>query len=311
VADVSLGSGELLRARDAEAVQRLLPGAEGSGPLGDDARPASRDRSAAGEDPLDRGGVGCLEERLTHLRRRRAEAEARRSHPDTAFRPQFTDRMDDAWRRIYDEHLLNGFLAAVPGLADRLAAGARVLDLGCGTGHAVNLMAQAYPRSTLVGCDIAADAIERAERERVAMGVPNARFGVLDAAQLPVTPQFDVITAFDAIHDQVAPDVVLRRVHDALRPDGVFMMVDFKFSSRLERNLANRFAPLYYAISVMHCMTVSLAEGGAGLGTVWGEELARKMLAEAGFGSVEVIDAPRPQNCIYFCRPASDDAPDE
>jgi SAM-dependent methyltransferase len=231
--------------------------------------------------------------------------------PYTAFRPQFTDRMDDAWRRIYDEHLLAGFLAAVPGLADRLAAGARVLDLGCGTGHAVNLMAQAYPRSTLVGCDIAADAIERAERERVAMGVPNARFGVLDAAQLPVTPQFDVITAFDAIHDQVAPDVVLRRVHDALRPDGVFMMVDFKFSSRLERNLANRFAPLYYAISVMHCMTVSLAEGGAGLGTVWGEELARKMLAEAGFGSVEVIDAPRPQNCIYFCRPASDDAPDE
>jgi SAM-dependent methyltransferase len=231
--------------------------------------------------------------------------------PYAAFRPQFTDRMDDAWRRIYDEHLLTGFLAAVPGLTDRLAAGARVVDLGCGTGHAVNLMAQAYPRSAFVGHDIAADAIERAERERVAMGVPNAQFGVLDVAQLPATPQFDVITAFDAIHDQVAPDVVLRRVHDALRPDGVFMMVDFKFSSRLERNLANRFAPLYYAISVMHCMTVSLAEGGAGLGTVWGEELARKMLAEAGFGSVEVIDAPRPQNCIYVCRPASDDAPNE
>lgn len=226
--------------------------------------------------------------------------------PYSSFRPQFTDHMDDVWRRIYDEHLLTGFLAAVPGLTEQLAAGARVLDLGCGTGHAVNLMARAYPGSTFVGYDIAADAIERAERERVAMGVPNAQFAVLDVVELPDTPPFDVITVFDAIHDQVAPDVVLRRVHDALRPRGVFVMVDFKFSSRLERNLANRFAPLHYAVSVMHCMTVSLAEGGAGLGTVWGEELARKMLAEAGFGSVEVIDTPRPQNCIYICRPASD-----
>jgi len=95
--------------------------------------------------------------------------------PYSAFRPQFTDHMDDAWRRIYDEHLLTGFLAAVPGLIEQLAAGARVLDLGCGTGHAVNLMARTYPLSTFVGYDIAADAIERAERERAAMGVPNAR----------------------------------------------------------------------------------------------------------------------------------------
>ena len=94
--------------------------------------------------------------------------------------------------------------------------------------------------------------------------------------------------------------MVLRRVRDALRPDGVFMMVDFKFSSRLERNLANPFAPLYYAISVMHCMTVSLAEGGAGLGTVWGEELARSMLADAGFGDVVVHEAPGdPLNAVF------------
>jgi 2-polyprenyl-3-methyl-5-hydroxy-6-metoxy-1,4-benzoquinol methylase len=182
--------------------------------------------------------------------------------PYAAFRPQFTDRMDNLWRRIYDEQLITGFLAVVPGLTDRLAAGARVLDLGCGTGHAVNLMAQAYPHSTFVGYDIAADAIDRAERERLAMKLPNARFDVLDVAKLPADPPFDVITAFDAIHDQVAPDIVLRRVHAALRPDGVYMMVDFKSSSQLENNLANPFAPLYYAISVMHCMTVSLAEGG-------------------------------------------------
>ena len=231
--------------------------------------------------------------------------------PYSAFRPQFTNHMDDVWRRIYDEHLLTGFLAAVPGLTEQLTAGARVLDLGCGTGHAVNLMAQAYPGSTFVGYDIAADAIEAAEHERVAIGVVNARFAVLDVTQLPAAPAFDVITVFDAIHDQVAPDVVLRRIHDALRPDGMFVMVDFKFSSHLERNLANPFAPLHYAISVMHCMTVSLAEGGAGLGTVWGEELARKMLTQAGFGSVQVIDSPRPQNCIYISRPADDATPEK
>jgi hypothetical protein len=95
---------------------------------------------------------------------------------------------------------------------------------------------------------------------------------------------------------------VLRRVHDALAPDGIFFMVDFKFSSNVEDNVANPFGALYYGISTMHCMTVSLAEGGAGLGTVWGTQLARSMLADAGFGDVCVHDTPRPQNCVYVCR---------
>ena len=89
------------------------------------------------------------------------------------------------------------------------------------------------------------------------MGLGNASFTVLDAAELPTDRLFDVITAFDAIHDQRAPDEVLRRVHDALAPTGEFVMVDFKFSSKLELNVGNPFAPLYYAISLMHCMPVS------------------------------------------------------
>jgi hypothetical protein len=84
---------------------------------------------------------------------------------------------------------------------------------------------------------------------------------------------------------------------------GCSSLIDFKFSSRLEENLDNPFAPLYYGISTMHCLTVSLAEGGAGLGTVWGIQTARRMLADAGFSEVEVLDSPRPQNCIYVCRP--------
>ncbi len=79
-------------------------------------------------------------------------------------------------------------------------------------------------------------------------------------------------------------------------------MVEPKASSRLEDNIGNPFAPYVYGISVLHCMTVSLAEGGAGLGTAWGERTARQMLEEAGFPSIEVVDAPGPQNSIFICR---------
>jgi SAM-dependent methyltransferase len=210
--------------------------------------------------------------------------------------------MADVWRRIYDEHLINGFLPAARGLPERLRAGVHVADIGCGAGHAVNVMAREYPHSRFVGFDISVEAIERAAAEALDIGLLNARFEVLDVAQLCPEPQFDLIVAFDAIHDQVAPATVLQRVSDALAPDGTFLMIDFKFSSNVEENVGNPFAPLYYGISVMHCMTVSLAEGGAGLGTVWGIQLARRMLNEAGFSSVEIVDSPRPQNCIFVCR---------
>jgi hypothetical protein len=208
----------------------------------------------------------------------------------------------DTWRRIYDEHLVDGFLGAVPGLRDRLAAGARVLDLGCGTGHAMIVAARAFPASRFVGMDIDGRLVAMAQAERGRLAVCNAAFVAADAALLPPHPQFDVITAFDAVHDQHSPQQVLRRARAALAPGGVFVMVDAKFSSHLENNVGHPLAPLCYAISLMYCTTVSLADGGAGLGAMWGTELACRMLAEAGFGHVEVLDSPRPQNCIYACR---------
>ncbi len=222
--------------------------------------------------------------------------------PYSAFWPAFTESMANAWRRIYDEHLMSGFLPAAKGLPERLQAGIRVADIGCGAGHAVNVMAREYLHSTFVGYDIDPHAVEKAAAEARDFGLSNARFEVLDVTQLPPEPPFDLIVAFDAIHDQVAPATVLRRVSDALARGGTFLMIDFKFSSNLEENVGNPFAPLYYGISVMHCMTVSLAAGGAGLGTMWGIQLAQRMLAEAGFTSVEVADSPRPQNCIFICR---------
>ncbi len=222
--------------------------------------------------------------------------------PYSEFRPDFTESQDASWRLLYDGLLVKGFLPAVKGLPERLRAGIRVADLGCGTGHAINVMAREFPASTFVGYDLGEDAIGRARAEAEAMGLRNARFEALDITRLPAEPKFDLITSFDAIHDQRDPAGVLGCAAAALAPDGVYLMVEPKASSNLEDNIGNPFTPYMYGISVLHCLTVSLAAGGAGLGTAWGEQTARRMLTAAGFRTIEVLDAPGPQNSIYVCR---------
>lgn len=223
--------------------------------------------------------------------------------PYERFRPEFSDVMDAASRGLYDGQLLDGILPVTGDLPARLAEGIRAADIGCGTGHAVNVLARSFPRSRFVGYDIAADAIEKARTEAAEYGLTNASFEVLDVTRLPVDPPFEAVFAFDAIHDQVDPATVLRRIQSALAPDGVFVMMDIKASSNLEDNITNPLAPLLYGISTLHCMTVSLAHDGAGLGTVWGEQLARRMLADAGFVAVDVFDVPDdPLDSVYVAR---------
>jgi SAM-dependent methyltransferase len=223
--------------------------------------------------------------------------------PYAAYRPEFTDVMDGLNRPTFDAALVDGIVPLAAGLADRLAAGTRVADIGCGTGHSTNVLARAFPRSSFTGYDLAEDAIERARREAAAGGLSNARFEVSDVARMPTEPPLGAVFAFDAIHDQVDPAGVLRRVRDALSPGGVFVMVDIRASSYLENNLANPLAPMLYGLSTLHCMPVSLAGGGAGLGTVWGEERAREMLAAAGFVDLDVHEVPGdPIDSVYVAR---------
>jgi len=222
--------------------------------------------------------------------------------PYSEFRPEFTESMDAAWRLLYDGLLVKGFLPLVKGLPERLEQGISAADIGCGTGHAVNVMARQYPNSTFVGYDFNPEAIDRATAEAADMELANARFEVLDVTQLPPSPPFDLITSFDSIHDQREPAKTLGCIAEALAPDGVYVMVEPRASSRLEDNIGNPFAPYMYGMSVLHCMTVSLAEGGAGLGTAWGEQTARQMLEAAGFTGIEVFDAPGPQNSVFVCR---------
>jgi SAM-dependent methyltransferase len=212
--------------------------------------------------------------------------------PYEEFRPEFTDVMDRFSRGLLDEQLVSGILPATGDLPSRLEAGTRVADIGCGTGHAVNLLARAYPRSSVTGYDLATDAIARARAEAGEWGLGNASFDVYDVRQLPTDPPFGAVFAFDSIHDQADPAGVLARVHTALEPGGVFVMLDVKAASALEDNVANPFAPWIYGVSTLHCLTVSLAQDGAGLGTAWGEQLALRMLPETGFVGVTVHDVP-------------------
>lgn len=190
--------------------------------------------------------------------------------------------------QVFEETLIQRTLPLIPGMPGRLGEGIDVLDVGCGSGHAINLMAREYPKSRFKGYDFSEEAVEAGRREASQWRLTNARFEVVDVTRIPESEEFDLITAFDAIHDQARPREVLASVSRALRDDGVFLMVDVDCSSELEKNLDRMLAPFIYSISTMHCMTVSLGLDGDGLGTAWGEELARALLAEAGFGSVDV-----------------------
>lgn len=202
---------------------------------------------------------------------------------------RFHELMAEQSAQINDAALIEKIVPMVPDLAARLRAGIRLADVGCGQGHAVNLLARAFPDSEFVGYDFSEEAIAVAGAEAEAWDLPNARFEVRDVANLAGTDTFGAITAFDAIHDQAHPATVLEQVAAHLDPDdGVFLMVDMRASSNLHENLDLPWAPFLYAVSTLHCMTVSLALGGDGLGTVWGTELALQMLADAGFGDVAV-----------------------
>jgi SAM-dependent methyltransferase len=226
--------------------------------------------------------------------------------PYAEYRPEFTDVMDAASRTIYDNTLLDLCLPLVPGLTEQLRDGARVADVACGTGHALVLLAKAFPASTFVGFDFDQGAIARARAEAAGAELRNLTFEVRDAATLTVDEPFDVVFVFDAIHDQVYPSAVLARIHDALVPGGLFFLKEPHAADRLEDNCSNPMAPLIYSVSTLHCMTVSLAHDGAGIGTMFGEGLARQMLTDAGFTDISVCDAPGdPLNAVYTSRKGS------
>jgi len=223
-----------------------------------------------------------------------------RGVPYSAYQPDFTGLMDRRSRPRFDELLFAAYLAKPEGLIPRLEAGIRVADVGCGTGHCLTLMARRFPKSTFVGYDISEEGI--ADARAAARGLANASFVVQDIARLETPVPFDLVTAFDAIHDQADPAGVMRRIRAALAAAGTFLMLDVWASSELADNVGVPMAPYLYTISTMHCMSVSLAAGGPGLGTAWGHQVATRMLREAGFTDVQLFERVDPANSLYVAR---------
>jgi 2-polyprenyl-3-methyl-5-hydroxy-6-metoxy-1,4-benzoquinol methylase len=201
--------------------------------------------------------------------------------------------------------LFDSILPMVEGLEARLEAGIDVLDAGCGRGAALTSMAERYPRSRFTGYDLGEDAIAFATEQASVRGLPNVTFAVRDLTGYSEKERFDFVTTFDAVHDQKDPEGLISGLAGALRPGGVYLMQDIGGSAQLENNMDFPLAAFLYAVSFTHCMPVSLGQGGAGLGTMWGWETAEAMLRNAGFASVERKLLPHdPMNVWFVARKA-------
>ncbi len=224
--------------------------------------------------------------------------------------PAFQAFMTELSEAKHRDVLVDRFLPSVDDgrLVVRLQQGIRVCDLGCGEGLALRLMARAYPRSRFLGLDISAAAIDTARRSAAAEGLENIAFEVRDAARLcedeDLGGSCDYVTAFDAIHDQTRPLEALRGARHLLAPGGLFSMIDIAAESEPAQNIDHPMGPFLYTVSLMHCMPVGLADGGVGLGMMWGRRRALEMLAAAGFTQVTVVPmAHDPFNRHFLCRP--------
>jgi ubiquinone/menaquinone biosynthesis C-methylase UbiE len=203
--------------------------------------------------------------------------------------PRFHEVMAEDSGQSVLSSLESHILPLVPGLAERLVKGLRMLDVGCGRGRILSRLAQLYPRSEFVGMDLSPEAIGFARAEVSKQGLDNVEFVAADLSNFHEAAEparFDFVTTFDAVHDQAQPLNVLKGIHRTLKSDGVYLMQDISGTSHVHKDVEHPIGTFLYTVSCMHCMTVSLAQGGEGLGAMWGEEKTREYLQRAGFRSV-------------------------
>lgn len=203
--------------------------------------------------------------------------------------PRFHEVMAEDSGQSVLSSLESHILPLVPGLTERLAQGIRVLDAGCGRGRIITRLAELYPKSRFVGMDLSRQAVDYARGQARQKGLTNIEFAAVDLSHFDETAEpesFDFVTTFDAVHDQAKPLNVLKGIYRALKADGVYLMQDISGTSHVHKDIEHPIGTFLYTISCMHCMTVSLAQGGEGLGAMWGEEQTRAYLARAGFRSV-------------------------
>lgn len=205
-------------------------------------------------------------------------------------------RFTNGW---FENLLVPVWLPAMPEVQAKLERGALVADVGCGHGKALLKLAQTYPLSRYVGYDSFAPSIEQAKTNAQAAGVANrVHFEQRDVSQgLP--EQYDIITTFDVVHDAIDPRGLLRTIREGLRTGGRYVCLEINTSDKLEENIG-LLGAFFYSVSVLYCMTSSLAHHGEGLGTAGiPESKMRELCAEAGFSEVRRVPMENPFNILY------------
>ncbi len=213
------------------------------------------------------------------------------------------ERSFEPWNNAY---LLPVVLPALDDVLDRLTRGVGAIDIGCGAGGAVLMMAAAFPKSSFVGYDISRYALDRADERLAETGLSNVRFCDPRDAPLPTDHSVSLVTTFDCIHDMTHPFEMMESIRAALADDGTWLLVDIKALDTFEQNVRkNPMAALMYGISVLSCMSSALSEpGGAGLGTLGlSANLARSMAERAGFTRFRKLDIDHSVNAFYEVRP--------
>ena len=205
--------------------------------------------------------------------------------------PRFHEVMAEDSGMTVLEALEDHIIPLVLGLKKRLEQGITVLDLGCGRGRALLKMAGLFPKSQFRGIDLSEEAIQWAQNEAERRKLHNIEFEVKDATDFDQTADpeaFDFVTTFDAIHDQAKPLSVLKGIYRTLKPGGIYLMQDIHSSGQVHTDTDHPLGPLLYTLSCMHCMSVSLANNGEGLGAMWGREKAKELLGKAGFEDLQI-----------------------
>ncbi len=219
--------------------------------------------------------------------------------PNAAHR---TERMLGPWAR---QALVPQIIPALDGVNEKLDAGARAIDVGCGGGIAVAALAAAFPNSTFDAFDPSSHAISRCQEKADTQGLANLKPLVAGGEDLPTESIYDFVLTFDCIHDMTRPQDVIRAIRGALKPDGTWLIKDIRSQADFKANMKNPMLAMMYGFSVSACMSSALSEpGGAGLGTLgFNPEVAERMVREAGFTRFTCHDFDDPSNLYYEVRP--------